>query len=111
MYWLDNDCSDYRGLPRIGAVYIYILKSSTWTLSASFVSPSTYLNTSYGYATDQSLYLQSYFGANVAVFGNYAIVGAPYFSTYNADDSLLLIVLYCIPFELSCAPLVLMPYS
>lgn len=79
--------ADYRGLPKIGAVYIYILQSSTWTLSASFVSPSTYLNNSYGYATDQSGYLLSYFGANVAVFGSYAIVGAPYYSKKHRLDN------------------------
>ena len=79
--------ADYNGLPRIGAVYIYILQSSTWTLSASFVSPSTYLNSSYGYATGQESYLASYFGANVAVFGSYAIVGAPYFSKKHRLDN------------------------
>lgn len=63
-----------------GAAYIYSLKSNVWTLSASFVSPSVYLADSYGSLAGNSLYYLSTFGASVAVFGNYAIIGAPQFS-------------------------------
>lgn len=76
--------SDYKGVRNTGAAYIYVLNSNVWTLSASFVSPSVYLTDSYGSLRGNSSYYLSTFGASVAVFGNYAIIGAPQFSKFFA---------------------------
>jgi hypothetical protein len=74
--------SDFNTIPKTGAAYIYILKSNVWTLSASFVSPSAYLPNSYATQGGNATYYLSTFGFSVAIFGTYAIIGAPQYSEY-----------------------------
>lgn len=62
----------------VGAAYIYTLNNAQWTLSASIISPSTYLSNSLGLY--QSKFFQSYFGYSVAVYRNFAVIGAPLYS-------------------------------
>ena len=73
---------DFNKIPKTGAAYIYILKSNVWTLSASFVSPSAYLSNSYATQGGNATYYLSTFGFSVAIFGTYAIIGAPQYSEY-----------------------------
>jgi hypothetical protein len=65
-----------------GAVYFYSMVSSisgasSWSMMASFISPSTYFTNSYAVMLNKPNHYGSNFGFSTSLYNNYAIVGAP----------------------------------
>ena len=69
---------EYNGQSGVGAAYIYELFGTQWTMTASILSPSAYLQNSYGLTVSKRM--TSNFGYSVAIYGDYALIGAPVYS-------------------------------
>lgn len=85
-------CLGYGGYLGVGAAYIYELRSNKWTMTASILSPSVYLQNSLGtktYTGAGPSKIVSQFGFSVSIYGNYALVGAP---VYSKNITILILI-------------------